>query len=114
VLPNPQRFSEDTTVRCPEYSLAKFVGTHSTDGKSYKDMNDLMQERFDLGAHSCPHLVSIRSRSLFKRYSKLVKLSEVITQVRAHDPTINKFYVCACRTHHTSYLTLLRAMVIGP
>lgn len=98
---------------CPDYSLAKFAGKHNTAKSSYVDMNRYMQERLNQSPHTCPHLVSIRSRSLFKGYSKIVKLSEVITAVLGHEPSINLFYVAACRGHHLSYRTLLHARVFG-
>jgi hypothetical protein len=81
--------------RCEDYSLAKFLGTHGGD-KSYTELHAIMTVRFGAHPNLCPHIVSVRNRSIFKA-GKIIKLSEAIRLVTAFKPAINEFWVGGCR-----------------
>lgn len=80
---------------CYDYSLAKFLGAHG-DGKSYTQLRELMLVRYGASPALCPHIVSVRNRSIAKA-GKIIKLSEVIRLVTAHRAGINEFWVGGCR-----------------
>ncbi|HEX2829783.1 MAG TPA: hypothetical protein VHP37_25780 [Burkholderiales bacterium] len=83
---------------CRDYSLAKFLGSHG-DGKTYTQLRDLMLVRYGASPNLCPHIVSVRNRSIFKA-GKIIKLSEAIRLVTAHRPAINEFWIGGCRGEH--------------
>ena len=80
---------------CEDYSLAKFLGGHGG-GKTYTELRELMQTRFGASPTLCPHIVSVRNRSIAKA-GKIIKLSETIALVTQHKPVINEFWVGGCR-----------------
>lgn len=100
--------------RCPDYSLAKYVGKHGDPYKStYQDMQNNMGLHAGLSNNLCPHFVSIRNRSVFGKGGKLIKLSQVIQQVTAVHAHITEFWVGACRGHNDGYLTKISATLWG-
>ncbi|MDC0749892.1 putative adhesin [Polyangium mundeleinium] len=123
--------------QCPNYVLSKVVNTKAAP-EDYLGIDGLMHSAYegvkrfgyrqkdkrdkdwnDNGTWAgtnvvrwAPHVVTVRSRSIFTGYLKVISLREVLEIVLNKYRYITDFYVAACRVHAVS--TLLGHKTVAP
>jgi hypothetical protein len=99
LLGKPRAESLETLTassRVTDYSLGKGVGSHWKGNTiSYQEIRQKMNGQVGMGNAWTPHIVTVRRR--FRGLGRLVKLSEVVPAITAHEPTVNEFFIAACR-----------------
>ncbi|MDI1448912.1 putative adhesin [Polyangium sp. 6x1] len=130
ILRDSHLLHEDVTAgkQCPNYYLSKVVNTKAAP-EDYKAIEGLMYSAYQgVITHGyrrkdprdkdwnekdgtwagtnivrwAPHVVTVRSRSIFTGYLKVISLREVLEIVLNKYRHITDFYVAACRVHIVS------------